>query len=287
MILVLITWLINGFLVSFVYALIAAMFHINIIHSPDWLILGYLSITLFMLLGISKAGHFLIKMYLGCRFAISRERQQVNPFLDQVLKSCNQKFQTNYQVDKVQIMIMDSKVPDSQAVGFNTIILTDGLLKNATDEELKAVLAYEVGHLYNRDSVVFGAAIFGNIAARFIMWLNSKYVFCFKFIMANARIFGNKGFHLLPVLAIIPLVIFFPIVIINFIIKHVFGVSVYMINRNYVYKADKFAKELGFGPGLISYLETLQEITYVDKSILGRIFATYPSAMKRIGNLEQ
>ena len=93
--------------------------------------------------------------------------------------------------------------------------------------------------------------------------------------------------HLIPLLALIPLIIFFPLVALNWVVRQIFNITLYIINRSYVYRADKFAGELGYKAELISYLETVNVITHIDASILGRIFATHPPAMKRIAHLDK
>lgn len=286
MILILFTWLINGFLMSTIYVLIVIISNKAVLNLLDWLILGYVTTTFFMLVGISGCGDYLLKLYLGCRDAINRELEKTNILLSEVLSSVNQKYQTNFQVDNINIMIVDSKIPDSRAIGYDTIVLTEGLLKNMADEELQAVLAYELGHLYYRDSIIFSAIVFGSAAVHIMMGLSAIYIYCYRILTTNTVKFGNKGLHLIPLLAIVPIIIFFPIAVLNWIVKQIFDVTLYSINHSYVYRADKFVSELGYKKGLINYLETLYLITYVDKSIIGRIFTAHTPEIKRIGRLD-
>ncbi|HLX53784.1 MAG TPA: M48 family metalloprotease, partial [Aquella sp.] len=194
---------------------------------------------------------------------------------------------TEFQADKLNIRLVNSKIPDSQAIGSNTILLTDGLLMTATEDELKAVIAHELWHLYNRDSFILAILIFGGLATRIIMWLNAVYTTCRKLLAAMVGKFGKKGLHLMPVITFIPLIIFLPVIILNWIVRWLLDISLRLMCRQYTYKADKFAKEVGYKDGLISYLETAHIITNPDDDLWKRLSAAHPSAMKRISKLER
>jgi|SRR6185437_1970319 len=287
MIVILISWLFNGFLLGLMYLLAMMPFHKQAVHSMDWIIFGYGITTVLMLSGISKAGIYFLRLYIGCRVPVASERQKIEPLLLEVLSVVNQIKKTNYRVDKLEIMLVNSKVPDSQAIGGNTILLVDGLLVTASDDELKAVIAHELGHLYNRDSFILPILIFGGLPTRIVIWLNSVYAACRKLLSSVVGKFGKKGLHLMPVIAFIPLIIFLPVIILNWVARWLLDISLCFMCRQYAYKADKFANDVGYKEGLIRYLETIHIITKPDGGLWERVSAAHPAAMKRIGQLEK
>lgn len=287
MILILINWLFNGFLLGLMYLFASVLLHKNIAYSVDWLIFGFGITAVLMLIGISKIGIYFLRLYIGYRLPVSSERQKIEPLLLEVTKNINQIKKTDYRVDKLNVMLVNSKIPDSQGIGGNTILLADGLLITASDDELKAVIAHELGHLYNRDSFILPMLIFGSLATRIVMWLNTGYGVCQKSLSAMVGKFGKKGLHLMPVLAFIPLIIFLPVIIINWVASWVLDISLRFMCRQHTYRADKFAKDMGYKEGLISLLETIHIVRKPDDGFWERIFAAHPPAKKRISQLEK
>lgn len=285
MLLVLLNWLLDGFLLSIIYLSGAAIFYKNILCWQDWLIFGYATTTAFIFIGTSKIGFYCLKMYLGCRAPIDSERQKIEPLLCEVLDRVNQIYRTNYQLDRVCLKIIDINGLTSQAIGLNTIVLSSGLLRATADEELRAIIALEIGHLYNRDSIILSAFIFSSLTIRVIIWLYVACIICFKSI--SAKIGKSNSCSLIASLAIVPLLLFLPIVMLGYMAQKLLNLGLYFMHRRYVYKADSFVKKLGYNNELISYLETTQAITEVDTSMPGRICAIYPSAMQRINYLEK
>lgn len=53
------------------------------------------------------------------------------------------------------------------------------------------------------------------------------------------------------------------------------------------YRADCHAYTLGYGDGLVSYLEKLSQMVEHDNSFFANLFAKQPAPMKRLGKLEE
>lgn len=281
--------IINGLFNGWLLTTILQMAHYNFASGklPYWeyALIGYGTAILLTLLGLSKVGHVFLKLFLGGRDAIGRERNIIDPLLKTVLDEANLKKGTNFTIENINLLIKDIKDPNALAFGYNTIMLTDGLLKTANEEELKAVIAHEVGHLYYKDSVTLISIVFGNFATRVCMWLYAIYAAISTFVMG---IFGRMGLVgcIVALFAIIPLLVFLPVVIINWVGQKILEITLLWHGRKAEYRADKFADELGFGPGLIGFLEKIHMITESDNSFFSRITSTHPAPMKRIGRLE-
>src|SRR5579863_9636485 len=97
MILILINWLFNGFLLGLVYLFAFVILYKNPIHSFDWLIFGYGITTVFMLIGMSKAGVYCLNLIVGWRIPVASERQKIEPLLLEVIKKVNLLKHTEFQ----------------------------------------------------------------------------------------------------------------------------------------------------------------------------------------------
>jgi Zn-dependent protease with chaperone function len=224
-----------------------------------------------------------LRLFLNVRKAVKRERDQILPLLSSVLLSANKKNNTSYRIEQIKIMVSDKKEANAEALGYDTIILSRGLLTSSTEEELEAVLAHELGHLDARDSLTLMAMVFSSFGTRIVVWLYGIYI-----IITNIMnmIFSKEGL-ITAIMGIFPLLVFLPIIILNWIYSWIFKISLQLWSRSCEYKADKFAANLGYKEGLISYLEKVEALAESDNSLLGIIFASHPVPMKRIDRLER
>lgn len=289
MLLVILNILINGFLLTWTYILGFALFHLvdrsaqHHIANWTWYAWGYG--TVFILTGLAylPIASWFIRLFLNVRKAVKRERDQVLPLLSNVLLSANKKNNTRYRIEQIKLMISDKKEANAEALGYDTIILSRGLLSSSTEEELEAVLAHEFGHLDARDSLTLMAIVFSSFGTRIVVWLYGIYIMITNIM---SMIFSKDGL-ITAIAGIFPLLVFLPIIILNRIYSWIFKISLQFWSRSCEYKADQFAANLGYKEGLVSYLEKVEAFGASDNSLLGIIFASHPAPMKRIDRLER
>lgn len=286
MIFIVINFIFNGFILGCFYNIAYAFTNLASTKTgliPEWVFytLGYVTSGVFTLIGISAIGHAFIRLFIGARKPIQREKQKFEPLLIEVLEKMNSIMHTDFKIENMHILIKDVKEPNAQALGSDTIIITDGLLKMASDDELKGVLAHEVGHLYYKDSVILIAILFGSFATRVCAFLTIIYTAILSVLTEF------KGYAILLVFLVVPILFLLPLVAINWVGQKLLNLSLLFMGRRYEYRADKLAKDLGYEIGLISFLEKVQAVNEHDNSFLGRIVATHPVPMKRIGRLEE
>jgi heat shock protein HtpX len=281
---IIINCLFNGLLLSIIYFIaVGHIIQAQLGQMPPWierwiyLALGIGTTVLLMLFGISRFGHFLLRLFLGARKLTHSERLKIDSILSDILENTNNHLGTNFKSSKLYMLVKDYKDINVQAIGSDTIVVTDGLLRIATDDELHSVLANAVGHLYYKDSVTLVALVYSSFAT----WLIS---FTDKVASWSSPV-GNISKILLALILIIKLLLL-PFILLRWLGISLLNISLLFMGRQYEYRADKFAKDLGYQDGLISFLEKIQAVTEYDNSIMGRIFATYPAPMKRIGRLE-
>ena len=252
---------------------------------PNWeyFLISYLIVGGLAAFGLTKPGQWLLRLFIGGRKAVNRERQIIEPILQGVIGDVNRHKSTHYDIKNMTILIQDKKTPNAEAFGENTIVLTDGLLRNSTEDELRAVIAHEMAHLYHKVSVMLSAIVLGNIATRIIMWLYAVYVAIATVLTAIAK----GPLALMQLFIWLIALMFLPIIILNWLGGKVLQTTLMAYGRHTEYRADKFAVELGYRTGMVSFLERIHAMTENDNSFMGKIMATHPAPMIRIGKLEE
>lgn len=151
-------------------------------------------------------------------------------------------------------------VRDKEVNAFSTpggyVYIHTGLLEKANDNELACVIAHEVGHIAARHSVKKLQAVMG-------------YNILMSFVLHEARIED---------------------------LEQVMGITFDLISRGYSREdellADKLAVRYAFGAGydpygMVTFLKKLEEIEReAHWGVMGGIFSTHPSYVKRIKNIE-
>ena len=172
--------------------------------------------------------------------------------------------------------------------GFNTVGITDGMMKQASDEELKGVICHEVGHI-------------------------SHYDFVYQVLLFSMESFGSRclyGIFLIPALvfgiigsmvsALVPALGFlgepagkFWWGLYKFLHFVIYGISRIVdvnINKYSEYRCDAYAVRYGCGSGLLSFLYRLkraEEMRGERPTFTEYVMSTHPATEKRIVRLEK
>ncbi|MBS1664117.1 MAG: M48 family metalloprotease [Bacteroidetes bacterium] len=195
------------------------------------------------------------------------------------------------------------------ATGTRTIVVSKRLLAGMTEEELKGVLAHELGHLSSGDTVIGAAYVTAGVLPRVAGYL-------FRLVMAiflsgfgsRQRVRTNRGvvvvrrgnllaglfwfvvllavvayFHLMN--GLVALVLF----VLLFSLLHVIMRPLTLLMARLAeYRQDAFAHELGFGPGLRQALERLADQDEQTVSFYFIVFhSTHPVIYNRMRRLEK
>lgn len=210
----------------------------------------------------------------------------------------------------VKLRVEDSKKWNAFASGFQTIAISRGLLASLSDEELKGVLAHELGHLESYDPVVGSAFVMAGYLPGLVRVV---YRLVVGIVMSGFReshrvrtgsgtirvarynLFGGlfwlvicgvllKYFGL--VMAVVAIVLF---VIVFAVLNWVFRLLKLLLSRLAEYRQDAFAYKLGYGAALHSVLYRMAEQEEdVNTSGYFIIFhSTHPVTFNRIRRLER
>ena len=200
----------------------------------------------------------------------------------QHIHQMNESLARDMGVKTPRLMITDMGQPNAFAVGrkgAGAVVLTPQIIQLLERDELEGVIAHEIAHIKNRDSItmVIGQSI-GMIVG---------YVAYFAILLGGER---NIGTYLLAIAA-------------STLASMLVTVFVLAISRYREYVADADAKQaVGSGDPLARALEKLNAtagasdveiddgraalcIINADRSLLDRIFATHPPSEKRIARL--
>ena len=210
---------------------------------------------------------------------------------------------------KVKLRVHESTDWNAFATGTRTIAVTKGVLAGASDDELKGLLAHELGHLMSYDTIVGSAYWTAGYLPSIVRWVYRRIA---AIVLSGFRqrvlVQTNQGvmkagrfnlwsgivwlvivvaiFYFLHILQVIVAIVFF--VVIFGILNVIFRWLTLVLARFSEYRQDAFAARLGFGQGLRDMLEKL---TYQGNPPVNLYFivfhSTHPIIYNRIRRLEK
>jgi heat shock protein HtpX len=213
-------------------------------------------------LAFSPAGEWLLRVMSGARkIRTERDREYLTPIFESVyedVKTNNKRISR-----KIELYIEETKDINAYAFGSNSISVTRGAMENLTEEQLKGVFAHELGHMNNGDTKVTLVMTVGN-GAFTVLWL----------ILKSAMRYKNEDLKF----------VFMFNAMIGFVVRCFTAIG----DRHQEYMADEFARDNGYGEGLIETLYFFKELSAGEKMRLrDRLRASHPHLDKRIERLEK
>lgn len=275
--LVLISFVFNSYLLAWCIDFAHSLLQVFIGHNTShysFALIGFSSILILLVIGMLDIP-LLSKLMTNSRNPLKSEKDKVTVLLQEVLTKVNSKFPY-----KPQIFIKDEIQPNASAYGKKSLIIGKVLLNNYSDDEIKAVLYHEISHLINKEGLIILVIFWINMPMQIIMWIYQKYA------IISLRISKSFNKSLFNIITLIPLIIFSPIIALNFIGKVLLNITFMIILRMFEYASDKFVVNYGYRDALISFLEK-QLLLEQDKSIIDKIVANHPSIVNRIARLEK
>lgn len=209
----------------------------------------------------------------------------------------------------VKLRVHESGEWNAFATGSRIIAVSKGMLADFTDDELKGVLAHELGHLISYDTVVVAAYVTAGYLP-LVMGLVYRWIaavagngFRRRYRVQTSRgergvgrfsllsgfawllIFGGILYflHLLP--AVVAIVLF---AIVFAVLNRLFNILSLLLSRLAEYRQDAFAQRLGYGKGL---RDVLEKMTYKEEHVVNPYYivfnSTHPIIYNRIRRLEE
>jgi len=186
----------------------------------------------------------------------------------------------------VRLFINDDEAPNAFATGRKTVCVTRGLL-SMTDDQIRATLGHEFGHLSHKDTDRILVVSVGNTVITGIMFLFQIGVIIGDIIMQVAAVFtgDDEGFFI-SIMSTISKVI--TLVLIRGFMKvwSALGVALCMkTSRGNEYLADAFSFKLGYGDELCSMLASLGG-GEKPVGLFANLASSHPASSDRIARLQ-
>jgi len=200
------------------------------------------------------------------------EKEYLLPIFEEVYSEAKEK---HPELQNIEICTIDTVTIKVCAVGVKTVAVSKGAIDTFSENELKALMAHEIAHIINGDTITTLLTTIGN-------GFFALFVFVIKSAIMAYDIIGNKTVDKMW----------------NSTIKMIFSIFIFIIvfpgeiilsmrSREKEYGADEFSYELGYGNDMIEALYLLDKINLGDNSsIVARMTASHPITAKRIGLLE-
>ena len=206
---------------------------------------------------------------------IMEEETRLQSCLQEVLKStaCEKQFCLRMVEEKEEKVI---------CFGYDTIAISASLLKELTDEELKGVMAHELGHLISRDTMVSWAFA----TAHHLPKMLRRSRLLVKLLIVLPVLYFIVGFFSNTL--IFPIGAVWMFLVSSVVLDLLFGWLHLLLLRQREYHQDKFAHRLGYGRGLREALVKLAQANEQQVNAwLTLLYGRTPVIYHRIRRLEQ
>lgn len=260
-----------------------------------------LSIVIYIgaiILSLSPIGEEFLRKKANCQpLSDPYIRARIEPLFNEVYAKAKSE---NPEIsDDIELYIQDLSEPNACAMGRRTVCVTNGLLAYS-DEKIKAVLAHEFGHLAHKDTDLL---LVMNVANSFIHWfflffwilliiikvLEVIITFIFNLVTGSKPTILGVIFN-----ALFTAIMFGTVKLVEKLWNLIGNVFLMMSSRGSEFRADLFAKKLGYGDALIEFFNTLPD-AYVGKRTPVKLFfsklttlgQSHPATWRRIENLNK
>ena len=273
----------------------------NLYTIPDALfnlLVALMSIVMYAIgiaVSFSPVGDWFVRLKNGCEKINGHEQEErINQLFNEVVEKARIKdpsLPTN-----IKIFIKEDEEINAFSYGRKTVCITTGLLERS-DDEIKGVIAHEIGHIVNHDTdllqVVNVANVYVTIYGLIIAAIVLLYKGAFKAVgWVLTLVAGSLG----EAIAAIFIKIFIDIILTALITAATFlwtalgNVLVKESMRLNEYEADKFACTIGYAKPFLMLLNEMRK-EELEKSKIQKVIAymssDHPSADSRLKELRK
>ena len=232
------------------------------------LILGVL-----FLAGISPVGEWVLRCSAGCKKLKESEADYLCPMFEEVCQ------RAGVSSGRYRLYIYPSEQINAFAQGRRTIAVSRPTLNVLAPEEMKGMLAHELGHHVNGDT--FWLTLNYTTASAGNMVLN------FYALLANLA--GILCRLPIPLVNFVLLLINWLIVIQLWLLRHVIflplNIGAFFGGRRDEYQADAFAARIGCGEGLALFFRRIIPEYKKESGVFEFLFEDHPAPHKRLERL--
>jgi heat shock protein HtpX len=239
------------------------------------LIISVIAYGISISIALSPIGESILRFVEGTRhLATKQEKEHITNLFEEVYEEA--RFENPNLSPNIELFISDKMIINAFAVGKNTICLTKGAIETFTDDELKGVIAHELGHISNGDTIALLLNVVGNgVFTLFIMGI--------RLIRFAIELGTNSGSTWGIALKVTRLLIDFTAFVLLMIGEIILAID----SRQNEYQADMFAYRIGYGAELIKALYILQRVAIPPNTkLIDKLRQNHPHLAYRIEKLE-
>ena len=232
---------------------------------------------------LSPIGEMILRITENCREPLTeQERNYLVPIFEEVYQDAIEREPT---LNKgIKIYIMDAMYVNAFAMGRKTVAVTKGALETFTADELKGIIAHELGHITHGHTKALLLSLIGNFFFSVLVWI-FRLMFLIVQIVSNVVAQVNWLGSMFSIFTFI-LQLFVDLSVLVFV--NLSQVILASNSRTNEIQADTFAFMIGYGRELTAGLYLIQKISMNNKlSLSERLKASHPHIAHRIGKLEK
>ena len=194
--------------------------------------------------------------------------------------------------DSLTVRMRNDEDINAFASGINHITIYTGALRALSEDQLVGVLAHELGHLRNRDTIyltiTYAMDRLGQLILNLVILLNGSLNILALIPIVNI------------VIRIIQIVLLVMIAAVEYVLRLPKWITYYFDSRRREYAADAYAVSIGLGRELreglvalglateqIGMLETGELYDRESTGFFSRLFITHPKMIKRIQRIDE
>lgn len=236
-----------------------------------------------VIIALSSIGEGIVRFQTHCtKITDSEIIRRVEPLFREVYE--NARRADPHLSKDIYLFMNDETCPNAFATGRRTICMTEGLLSKS-DEEIKATLAHEFGHLSHKDTDRLLVVFVGNMIITIIFTIVLFITKILGFIISTGSLFSKHPIFNFLISVIITIL---SVIVIKGLHKlwTAFGILLCMkTSRNNEYQADEFAFHLGYGPQLCMLLGSFKDEK--PNGLFASLASSHPENFKRIQRLHE
>ena len=233
-------------------------------------------------IALCPIGEAILRLMENCREpATEQEQNYLLPMFGEVYQDAKEMYpELN---DGIQLYIMDAMYINAFAIGRQTVAVTRGAIETFTAEELKGILAHELGHMAHGHTKALLLSVIGNFFFSVIVWV-------LRLLLAIIQTISNvvANFNVLGI--VFSIMTFITRVFVDlsmFLFINLSQIILALNSRSNEIQADTFAYDVGYSRELISGLYLIQKISMNNKAtLMEQLKASHPHMSHRIANLE-
>lgn len=257
-----------------IYLILNTILVIGLFQDP---LVGIILYALSLVLALSPFGEWILRVQQGCKPLARKEHiERLQPLFQEVYSKA--KVLDPSIPDDIKLFISNDSAPNAFATGRKTICLTKGLLEYR-DEEIKATLAHEFGHLSNKDTDLILIVSVGNMIVT-VMFIIYRVIFNVIGFMTSIV---SRSFSGLIITFFINVIL----VGMMWLWTKLGTLLVMNSSRKNEFEADAFAHKCGYGAPLIQVLDHFSEMELgAAKGLWANLASSHPDPDQRIGSLQ-